>query len=62
MSGKFIEGKNEGLKEGRAEGRAEGRTEAEIEIAKNLLSAGIDIKLISKTTGLSEAEIKKRTS
>ena len=30
-----------------------------IKIAKNMLSEKIDVKIISKVTGLSEAEIKK---
>ena len=45
-----------------AKGREEGRTEEKIGIAKNMLSKKIDLKIISKVTGLSEAEIKKLKS
>ena len=63
------EGRKEGLKigiqEGRAEGRAEGIKEgksegerlAKIETAKNLKQNGVDIEIISKSTGLSKEEI-----
>ena len=44
--------------EGRAEGLAEGKTEARAEIAKGMLSNGIDINLIVKLTGLTETEIR----
>ncbi|MBQ9274508.1 MAG: Rpn family recombination-promoting nuclease/putative transposase [Succinivibrio sp.] len=57
------EGHAEGLAEGLAEGRAEGLTEGQEqkarEIAKNLKNAGVDIKTISQSTGLSEDEIRK---
>lgn len=39
--------------------REEGKIEGKIEVAKNLLSSGISIDLIVKSTGLSEDEIKK---
>lgn len=45
--------------EGHAEGLAEGLKEASIEIAKSLLSSGMDIKEISKHTKLSIDEIEK---
>lgn len=48
-----------GRAEGLAEGLAEGEKKRNLEIARNLLSKGLDIKLISETTGLSEKEIKK---
>jgi predicted transposase/invertase (TIGR01784 family) len=49
----------EGAKaEGRAEGRAEGEQRKAVEIAKNLLAMGIDIKAIAKASGLSEAEVR----
>ncbi len=51
------EGRAEGLVEGRAEGLVEGRAEEKLTIAKNLLSAGMPINLISSCTGLPEAEI-----
>ena len=42
----------------REEGKAEGKDERSIEIARTLLSLGIDINTIIKSTGLSEDEIK----
>ena len=47
---------------GREEGRAEGLTEGKLLIARNLLSKGVDIKLISETTGLSEEELTRLQS
>jgi predicted transposase/invertase (TIGR01784 family) len=52
-------GREEGRAEGKAEGLAEGEKKRNLEIARNLLSKGVDIKLISETTGLTEEEIKK---
>ncbi|MCQ2155536.1 MAG: hypothetical protein MJY55_06985 [Bacteroidales bacterium] len=40
------------------EGREEGKAERSIEIARTLLSLGVDIATIVKSTGLSEKEIK----
>ena len=51
------EGKSLGIEEGRALGKAEGIKENKIEIARNLLKENVDIKIISKTTGLTEQEI-----
>lgn len=42
---------------GKAEGKAEGKKENQKEIAKNMLNKGIDIKLISEITELTEEEI-----
>jgi predicted transposase/invertase (TIGR01784 family) len=39
--------------------RDEGKIEGKIEVAKNLLLSGVSIDLITKSTGLSENEIKK---
>lgn len=54
-------GREEGIQigeaKGKAEGKAEGRTEEKIEIAKNLLSQGVDAKTISLATGLSVEEV-----
>lgn len=47
------------LKKAEAKGRAEGKAERNFEIARNLLAKGLDIKLISEATGLSEEDIKK---
>lgn len=63
------EGRAEGLAEGRAEGLAEGRAEGEkigvekgaksasIAIARSLKASGVDIDLITKSTGLTPDEI-----
>ena len=56
------EGKVEGKAEGKAEGRAEGKIESKLEIAQNMLNMNMDIKIISKATGLSENEIKNLKS
>ena len=50
---------NEGMEKGREEGREEGEKSKTIEIAKNLLNQGVDVSLISKSTGLSVAVINK---
>lgn len=51
------EGLEQGLAEGKAKGLAEGKHKTQIQIAKNMLAAGLDPKLISTTTGLSPDEI-----
>ncbi|QOD37971.1 Rpn family recombination-promoting nuclease/putative transposase [Candidatus Wolbachia massiliensis] len=55
------QGREEGIKigeeMGKIEGKAEGEQQAKIEVAKNLLKAGISIDIISQTTGLSHDEI-----
>jgi len=43
----------------RDEGKIEGRIEGKIEVARNLLSNGIPVGVIVKTTGLPESEVKK---
>jgi len=48
-----------GEKRGIEKGREEGKKEKAIEIAKNLLNAGVDIETISNSTGLDIEEIKK---
>ncbi|MFP3027784.1 MAG: Rpn family recombination-promoting nuclease/putative transposase [Wolbachia sp.] len=50
-------GRLEGRQEGIQIGHEKGRKEREIEVAKNLLKAGIPIDVISQTTGLSHSEI-----
>ena len=56
-------GKEEGLKEGKElglkEGKELGSQQKAIEIARNLLKTGIDIEIISLSTGLTKEEIKK---
>ncbi len=48
MSDKYDQGLEDGLKEGRKEGQEEGR----YEIARNLLSAGLEPQFVAKNTGL----------
>jgi predicted transposase/invertase (TIGR01784 family) len=51
-------GKQEGISIGKQEGISIGKQEGKLEVAKNLLVAGLDVKAISKVTGLSEEQIK----
>jgi len=53
------EGLKEGLNKGLNKGLKEGKKEEKIEIAKNMLKEGLDVKLISKLSGLSIDEINK---
>ncbi len=53
----FSEGLEKGRAEGIAEGRAEGILEANRENARKMLQLGIDVALISQTTGLTAEEI-----
>ena len=48
---------NSHLDEARAEGISKGKNERNIEIAKNMLSKNMNIKLISEITELTEDEI-----
>lgn len=54
-------GLKKGLKEGLAKGLEEGLTKDErqkaVEIARNMLSLGIEIEVIAKASGLSESEV-----
>ena len=52
------EGREEGRAEGREEGRAEGRQEERVEMARKMLTRGMDYTTISQLTGLSEKELK----
>lgn len=49
--------KAEGKTEGIAKGRAEGIAETKRQIAAEMLKAGIDLNIITQTTGLTEEEI-----
>jgi predicted transposase/invertase (TIGR01784 family) len=49
----------EGHAAGHAEGEAKGRAEERTEIARNLKQKGLDIALITETTGLSQEEIER---
>ena len=53
------EGKIEGREEGKIEGREEGKKEEKKATAINLLDMNIDVGVIEKATGLSQAEILK---
>ena len=51
--------RKEAIAEGLAEGRAEGIIEAKIQIARNMRSMDLDIKMIAEATGLAIEEIEK---
>ena len=53
------EGREEGKIEGREEGKIEGKKEEKKATAINLLDMNIDVGVIEKATGLSQAEILK---
>ena len=50
---------DEGIQKGIQKGRAEGKHNREIEIARNAINMGLDIKNIITLTGLSKEEIEK---
>ena len=52
-------GRKEGREEGKKEGREEGKKEEKKATAINLLDMNIDVGVIEKATGLSQAEILK---
>ena len=52
-------GREKGLKKGLKEGRQEGRQERDREVILNMLQNKLDVSLICKVTGLSEAEVNK---
>ncbi len=52
-------GREEGILIGHEKGREEGRKEEKIEVAKNLLKAGVSVDLIAESTGLPQAKIKQ---
>jgi predicted transposase YdaD len=56
--GKVI-GKAEERAEGKAEGKAEGEANRNLEIAKNMLNKGSEIKFIEEVTGLSRKDIEE---
>ena len=53
------QGLEEGLEKGLEKGLAEGAEKSKGEIARNMLSMGMDLKVISSATGLSCQEIKR---
>ena len=48
-----------GIEKGKLEGKLEGELERARKVAKNMLMRGLNIKLISEVTGLSEKEVEK---
>lgn len=46
-----------GLREGEASGEARGEAKEKLSIARNMLKMGMDIKVISEATGLTEEEV-----
>lgn len=59
ISGYFDKGVAKGLAEGRAAGQAEGRAESVRDIARRMLTNGIDVATIATCTQLSKKEIQK---
>ncbi len=55
----YEEGKQEGIQEGIQKGIEKGELERAKKVAKNMLIRGLDIKLISEVTGLSEKEVEE---
>ncbi len=53
------EGEAKGKAEGEAKGKAEGEAKGKLEIAKNMIQQGVELKLIAKYTGLLEKEIRQ---
>ncbi|MDG7056796.1 MAG: transposase, partial [Wolbachia endosymbiont of Penenirmus auritus] len=53
LAQKLDDARDEGILIGHQKGRAEGK----IEVAKNLLRAGISVDIIAQTNGLPKAEI-----
>ncbi len=51
--------KQEGLQEGLSRGKQEGRFEEKLEVARNLLSKGIDPSIVEESTKLSHEEIEE---
>ena len=56
------EGHAEGRAEGLAEGRAEGQAESRLEVARKMLSKGLDVKEIAEFTDLTVEAIEKLKS
>ena len=52
-----LEAVDAALAKGRTEGEAIGLVKGRMEDARNLLALGVDIEIISKATGLSQADI-----
>ena len=57
----YEQGKADGFEQGEASGFEKGKLDEKRKIAVNLRRKGLDIKVISETTGLAEEEIKALT-
>lgn len=53
----FEQGLQQGLQQGREEGIKDGESKAKLAMAKLLLEQGVDIEIITKTTGLTAEEV-----
>ncbi len=58
LAQKLDDATEKGREEGIQIGHEKGRKEREIEVAKNLLKAGVSIDIIAQTTGLTVNEVK----
>ncbi len=58
LAQKLDDATEKGREEGILIGHEKGRKEREIEVAKNLLKAGVSIDIIAQTTGLTVDEVK----
>ena len=57
----LAKGKAEGKAEGLAEGETRGEAKAKLVMAKSLLEQGVDMEIVTRTTGLSAEEIRKES-
>ncbi|MDG7056958.1 MAG: transposase, partial [Wolbachia endosymbiont of Penenirmus auritus] len=57
LAQKLDDATEKGRQEGRQEGIKIGAEKGKIEVAKNLLKAGVSVDLITESTGLPKAEI-----
>lgn len=55
----YKRGVQQGLEQGLEKGFADGVEKSKTEIARNMFSMGMDLKVISSATGLSTQEIKR---
>lgn len=56
-NGELKAAREDGIAEGRQAGLAEGKAVAQVEMARNFKSLGVDIETIVKATGLERKEI-----
>ena len=55
----YQKGKEEGMEKGRAEGKEEGMNQRSLEIARKMLTQGMDEAMVMDMTGLTAEEIKQ---